>query len=295
MKRIVLLTILPLLCAGLVLAQRFRGSWGGGEGWLSEDAPVRTARDVHTHSTEFPRWTNAAGFEKDVFTFVRIQYHRDPYAMYRAGYCFIDFPDSDLNISYRLQQITSIRTDPDCRVLRLTDPELFNFPFIYMVEPGAMRLEEPEVEALRRYLLNGGFLMADDFWGPLEWDNFERELRRVLPETDYVELPMDHPIFHCVFDLGSSKNALQTPNFWTGENSQYTGVTWEYHDGEECREMHVRAWLDEKGRIRVIACHNTDNGDGWEREQEFQYFFHEFSEKRAYPLGINIIFYAMTH
>src|SRR2546430_10509740 len=110
-----------------------------------------------------------------------------------------------------------------------------------------------------------------------------------------AELPMDHPIFHCVFDLKGPKNSLQTPNYRTGEYSQYNGVTWEYHDGEQCKEVHVRAILDDKGRIMVIATHNTDNGDGWEREGEYEYFFREVSEKRAYPLGINIIFYLMTH
>src|SRR4051812_5256132 len=295
MKRFTLLIVAALACAGFLLGQRFRGGFRGGEAWLSEDAPVRTAREVPTHSTEFTRWTNKPSFEKDVFTFVRIRYHRDPYGPRKAGYCFTDFPDSDLNFSYRLQQITSLKVDPDCRVLTLTEPELFDYPFIYMVEPGAMRLDNAEIAALRKYLLNGGFLMADDFWGPLEWQNFEAEIKRALPERDFLELPMDHPIFHCVFDLGNNKNALQTPNFFAGENSQYTGITWEYHDGEECRDVHVRAILDEKGRVMVVACHNTDNGDGWEREQEFQYFFHEFSEKRAYPLGINIIFYAMSH
>ena len=59
--------------------------------------------------------------------------------------------------------------------------------------------------------------------------------------------------------------------------------------------MHVRAILDDKGRIMVIATHNCDNGDGWEREGEDDYFFHEFSEKRAYPLAVNILFYTMTH
>jgi hypothetical protein len=293
MKRAALLTLF-LFGAGLLLAQRFGRGWGG-EGRVPEDAPIRTAREVPTHSTEFPRWTNAVGFEKDVFTFARVRYRRNWRGPYRAGYCFTDFPDSDLNLSYRLQQITSIKVDPDGRVLRLTDPDLFDFPFIYMVEPGAMRLEEEEVEALQKYLRNGGFLMADDFWGERAWANFEQEMKRVLPENEFVELPMNHPIFHCVFDLGSSKNALQTPNFGTGEWSQQTGVIWEIHDGEECRDVHIRALFDEKGRMMAIACHNTDNGDGWEREQEFQYFFHEFSEKRAYPLGINIIFYAMTH
>lgn len=289
-KQLGAILLLCLVSAVALLAQRFGGEW-----WIPEDAPIRTARDVPTHSTDFPRWTNSAGFEKDVFTFVRVRYHRDWNGPRRAGYCYTDFPDSDLNFSYRLQQITSLKTDPDGRVISLTDPDLFRYPFIYMVEPGAMRLNSEEVEALRNYLLNGGFLMADDFWGPREWDNFEREMRRVLPEREFVDLPMDHPVFHTVFDLGHSMNSLQTPNVGTGANSQYTGITWEYHDGEECKEVHIRALLDERNRISVIACHNTDNGDGWEREQEDEYFFHEFSEKRAYPLGINIIVYAMTH
>ena len=295
-KRVWLLPLILLPCAGLLLAQRYAMRYGGGEGGIPEDAPIRTAREVPTHSTEFPRWTNAPGFEKDVFTFARVQYRRDPYARPRIGYCFVDFPDSDLDLSYRLQQLTSLKVDPDCRVLKLTDPDLFQYPWIYMVEPGGLRLEEGEVPALRNYLLSGGFLMADDFWGPVAWQNFERQMKRVMPEREFVELEMDHPIFNCVFPLKGSKNNLQVPNFWTGENSQYNGgITWEYHDGEECREVHIRALFDQKGHMMVIACHNTDNGDGWEREQEYQYFFREFSEKRAYPLGINIIFYAMTH
>ena len=106
---------------------------------------------------------------------------------------------------------------------------------------------------------------------------------------------MDHPIFHSVFDLKGPKNHLQIPNVGQGVRSQYDGITWEYHDGEECTEVHVRAILDDQGRIMVLATHNTDNGDGWEREGESDYFFHEFSEKRAYPLAVNVLFYCMTH
>jgi hypothetical protein len=77
--------------------------------------------------------------------------------------------------------------------------------------------------------------------------------------------------------------------------TQYGGPTYEVHDGEPCVDVHIRAILDDHKRIMVVACHNTDNGDGWEREGEEDYFFHRFSEKIAYPLAINIIFYAMTH
>ena len=106
---------------------------------------------------------------------------------------------------------------------------------------------------------------------------------------------MDHPLFHSVFDIKHKKQDMQVPNVRTGERSQETGITWEYHDGEECTEVHVRGLFDDKGRMMIIATHNTDNGDGWEREGEDDYFFHNFSEKISFPLGINIIFYAMTH
>ena len=82
------------------------------------------------------------------------------------------------------------------------------------------------------------------------------------------------------------------PNVGLGMESQHTGITWER---EDAREVHHRAIFDDKGRIIVLATHNTDNGDGWEREGESDYYFHNFSEKIAYPLGINIIFYIMTH
>jgi hypothetical protein len=160
-----------------------------------------------------------------------------------------------------------------------------------MVEPGRLKLSTQEVATLRNYLLNGGFLMADDFWGDAQWKNFEREFKRVFPDRSFSELPMNHPLFHCVFDFKGPKNELQTPNVQTGRR----GISYETHDGQACMELHIRAILDDKGRIMVLATHNCDNGDGWERETEDDSFFRDFSEKRAYPLAINILFYAMTH
>ncbi|TMP99022.1 MAG: DUF4159 domain-containing protein [Verrucomicrobia bacterium] len=305
-RKILLLALVAALPGAFCTAQRWRNR-ASSEGTIyteggvpvNEDT-VKTAREIASHSTGTPEWTNETGFEQDVFTFVRIIRDGSPYDSPSAGSWITDFPDSDLNLSFRLQQMTSLKVDPDGRVMRLTDPDLFNYPWIYMVEPGSLLLRDEEVPVLRKYLLNGGVLMADDFWGEWQWESFHREIKRVLSERQFVELPMDHPIFHCVFDLRVPKNKLQTPNVWQGSRSRNDGVTWERHrrkEGgwEECTEMHVRAILDEKGRMMVIAVHNCDNGDGWEREGEDDYFFHEFSEKRAYPLGINIIFYLMTH
>ena len=277
--------------AGLLLAQRFPGRGGfWSEGGARAD--VRTAREVPSHSTGTPLWENPRGFETDVFTFTRVRYGsgRSGYGR-RGGGWATDLPDSDLNLSYRLQQMTSLKCSPDGRILELTDPDLAAHPWIYIVEPGALRFTEEEVVALRKFLLNGGFLMFDDFWGESAWENVEREMRRVFPERAFAELPLDHPIYSCVFQI---KAKGQVPNVRTGEESQYTGITWEQHDGDS-RTVHHRAIHDDKGRMMVFAAHNTDNGDGWEREGEYEYYFKNFSERVAYPLGINVVFYAMTH
>jgi hypothetical protein len=304
---LLLLTLL-VLSASLSYAQWRRRRYDDGPIYYTEPPEsvpvdvrtVKTAREIASHSTGTPEWKNPPEFSRDVFTFVRIIRDRDPYGSPSSGNWITDFPDSDLNLSFRVQQMTSIKVDPDGRVLRLTDPELFRYPFIYMVEPGALLLRDDEVPILRRYLLNGGFLMVDDFWGEWQWEGMAAQLKRVFPEREFVDLPMDHPIFHCVFDLPGPLSKLQTPNERQGVRSEFDGITWERHprkDGgyEECSEMHVRAILDDKGRIMVLATHNCDNGDSWEREGESDYFFHEFSEKRGFPLGINIIFYVMTH
>jgi hypothetical protein len=294
MRKLAFVFVILLLTLGFVLGQRWRGGYGG-DPYYPEFDSSPTARGVPAHSTEIPNWTNAPGFEKDTFTFARIRYERTDYARWGGGFWWTDSPDSDLNLSWRLQQMTSIKVDPNGRYLNLTDKELCHYPWIYLVEPGRMHLRDEEVPILRNYLLNGGFLMADDFWGPRQWDNFEREIKRVLPERDFVELDMTNAIFHCVFDLNGPKDKLQTPNIVIGRLSKRTGITWERHEGIECPDMHVRAIFDDKNHIVVLATHNCDNGDGWEREGEDDYFFHEFSEKRAYPFGINIIFYALTH
>ena len=238
-------------------------------------------------------WELDKEMPKDVFTFVRVKYDtggRYGYGFGRGSYRFLtDWPDADVNLAFRLQQMTSLKVHPDGIILELTDKELFNYPFIYIVEPGDLLFSDEEVSILRRYLLNGGFLMVDDFWGEAEWENFHREIKRVFPERELIDLPMDHPVFHCVYDLKTTKNELQIPSIHVWQGSR---VTWERWDA---KEVHIRGIFDDKGRMMVVVCHNTDNGDGWEREGEDEEYFRIFSEKIAYPLTINVIFYAMTH
>jgi hypothetical protein len=274
------------------------------EGWFEGGDHAKTAREAPFHSFPTPTWTNRVGFEKDVFSFARVRYTRltrGGRVWWNGGYWYSDSPDSDLNLSFRLQQMTSLKVNPDGRFIDLTDPELFDYPWIYMVEPGMMVLDEDEVAALRKYLLNGGFLMADDFWGLAQWANFEREMRRVFPNRPWTDLDIQHQIFHSVYDLKGPLEKLQIPNVEIGRRAELTGVTWEYHEQDQpyrreaCKDIHFRAMFDDKNRIVALGCYNTDNGDGWEREGDDVYFFHRFSENIAYPLAINIIVYTMTH
>ncbi len=294
MKRLVPLIAIFVAVTGWMMAQRQSrtrggGGYSGGGGWNGGD--MTTPREIPTHSTGTPAWVNPRGYDKDVFTFARIRYSSGGGYGRRGGGWMTDTPDSDLNFSFRLQQMTSIKCNPDGRFIELTDPNLADYPWIYIVEPGALAFSELEVVALRKYLLNGGFLMFDDFWGDSAWQNVEQEMKRVFPDRSFTELSLDHPLYSCVFQI---KSKGQVPNVRTGEESQHTGITWEEHDGDT-QTVHHRAIHDDKGRMMVFAAHNTDNGDGWEREGEYEYYFKNFSEKIAYPLGINVVFYAMTH
>ena len=313
-RRIIPAVLLAVFAAS-GMAQYPRGSRGGfpggpgggssiirleGGGWVDEDT-VQTARETASHSTGTPEWTNPPGFEKDVFTFARIVFKsRANQADWgRTLGWYVDYPDADLNLSYRLQQLTTIRTDPDGRVLHLTDVALTDYPFIYAEHVEGMVLSAKEVEVLRKYLLNGGALLINDFWNIHGWTNFAAEMQRVLPGRNWVDLPMDHPIFNCVYHLPRPLQSLRMPTlqFW---NRDYDPKDPNSHlslrdRGPESEEMHVRALLDDRQRIMVIAIHNSDIPDGSEREGENVEYFQQFSERIAYPLGINLVFYLMTH
>lgn len=265
----------------------------------------RYSRRGYSERRGVPDWTPSRQFAHDIFTFVRIRYssgygggyygggygRRSRGRGFSGGSWATDYPDSDLNFSFRLHQLTSMKVHPEGVVLELTDPELFNYPFIYIVEPGRLVFSQQEVECLRRYLLNGGFLMVDDFWGENEWDNFYYEIKRVFPDREPVEVYLNDPsnIFQIPFKL---KERPQIPNIDQALRGRPYGITWERNDAQQ---VHYKAIYDNKGRMMAFICHNTDLGDGWEREGENEWYFHEFSEKKAYPLGINIVFYAMTH
>jgi len=238
---------------------------------------------------DFPIWEVSRETPNDVFTFARLRYTSGTWG--RRPKWMIDYPDCDLNISYRLQQLTSLEVNPYGAVVDIEADQMRHYPFIYMIEPGDIYITDDEARTIREYLLNGGFIMVDDFWGTDEWDTFYRALKQVFPDKEPKELDLDHPVFDSVFKLDIKP---QIPAVGIAMMGRQSGITYEWNKpGTEVPQY--KGVFDDKGRMCMMICFNTDLGDGWEEEGTDPWYFREFSEKYAYPLGINIIFYAMTH
>jgi hypothetical protein len=194
-----------------------------------------------------------------------------------------DYPKADLQFISILQRVTNLGVYEGQNAIRLNDPNLRRFPFLYALEVGSMTMTDEEVAGLRAYLIAGGFLLIDDFWGTWEWQNFEMEIRRVLPEYSIVDVPLEHPIFNMVYDIDE---VVQVPAV---NNAIYGGPTWE-RDGYV---PETRAIFDEDGRMMVMINWNTDLGDAWEWADN-PYYPLQFSTY-AFQMGVNFVVYAMTH
>ncbi len=227
------------------------------------------------------------------FTFCRIAYRQVRSEALGQGWR-TDYPDADRNLMLRLSQLTRtpIRTNssgrPEHLVMEFTDEDLYQCPFIFMSDVGTMAMNPEEAERLRQYLLRGGFLWVDDFWGDYAWDMWVREIGKALPPSEYPieDITPDHKIFNALYQV---YEVPQVPSiqFWR----RNAGTS---ERGAASAIPHLRGIMDSRGRVMVLMSHNTDIADGWEREGEDERFFFEFSP-RAYALGINIVLYALTH
>jgi Domain of unknown function (DUF4159) len=213
-----------------------------------------------------------------------------------GGNWSVDFPRADENLSVRLSELTKTPVGmdqdgvPKHLLVTLRDPSaLSHCAFIMMTEVGSLYLDDQEAANLRDYLLKGGFLWADDFWGERAWDVFESQIHRALPSGTYpiVDLPIEHPIFHSQMGVARVPQ-IPSINFWGGPG----GPTSER--GSESAVPHARAILDEHKRVMVFVTHNTDVGDSFEREGDSRAYFLEFSVP-GYALGVNVLLYALTH
>jgi hypothetical protein len=231
-------------------------------------------------------------FEEDVFTFARLRFQAD--TDYRLGGGRVwedDAPEADYNLIFRLHEVTSLKVRPGLNFVDITTADLENHPFVYLAAAGRADFSDEEVAALRRYLLNGGFIMADDFWGDEQWEHFHAQMKRIFPEREPEELSLDHRIFHTVFDF---KKEPQIPSVGTYmRTGQSFDPGWPYNQKDQ--GPHYYALYDDKKRMMALLCHNNHYGDGWEHEGDDETYFDKFSEPMAYPMLINILVYTMSH
>ena len=229
------------------------------------------------------------------FSFCRILYtsvRREP----SGGGWRTDYPYGEINLMLRLSELTktSVPFDgerkPTHYVVRLTDQALFECPLTMASDVGTIGLSAAEAEQLRLYLLKGGFLWVDDFWGTAAWQQWTREMAKVLPPSKYpiTDVPLSDPIFSSQFVV-TEVPQITNIGFWRRSRGRETSER-----GADSRDAHFRAIRDARGRIMVAMTHNTDIADSWEREGEDPGFFQQFSPD-GYALGINVLLYAMTH
>jgi hypothetical protein len=263
---------LIVLSAGYAFAQRGIGDLGFNE-------PVRFA---------------SAGLPDRDFTICRMMYTSVRREANGGGWR-TDFPYGEINLLTRLSELTTTRVSfnerrPNQWVVRLTDDALFDCPYLVAADVGTMGLEPLEQERLREYLLKGGFLWVDDFWGTLAWQQWSSQIARVLPPSEYPieDVPLTDPIFSTQFQVTKIPQ-ITNIQFWRGVRGMTTSER-----GPDSREAHFRAIRDHDGRIMVVMTHNTDVADSWEREGEDPAFFYQFSPD-GYALGINVLLYALTH
>lgn len=233
-----------------------------------------------------PDWLKAYPFSVTDFSFVRLKY--EAVGHLRNTLWMSDYPDADANLSKRLQQITSLNVNLDSVVLSAENPRLTNHPFCYLSGNGLWSLNDSEIMALRAYLTDGGFLMIDDVWGEAEINHYKENVTRLFPDKQIEDLPLSHPLFHGVYEILEKP---QVPSIHMALQGRQRGITWEREDSQEPLYLAVK---DDTGRIMILMCLNTDLADGWERFEEDAWYREEFSEKRAFPMGINAIFYALT-
>jgi uncharacterized protein DUF4159 len=206
-----------------------------------------------------------------------------------------DYPDADVNFSIRFAELTKTRVsrqptgDPNHVVVPVTDDWLFQCPYVHMEDAGTTQFTQAEVDNLRKYLLKGGFIWADDSWGPFALANWEEQIARVLPSSEFPirDITPEHPMFRTMFNV---KEMPQIPaiSFWRRSG----GGTSER--GADSAEVVVRGISDGRGRLMVLMTHNTDISDAWEREGEEREYFYRFSPN-GYAVAINTVLYAMTH
>jgi Domain of unknown function (DUF4159) len=258
---------------------------------LAFQMPFRQYPGVEYDNFPLPKdWS-----EKTEFVFARMMYPPVPgrgggFRGYRGGdwthggtMWTQDYPRADRHFAEAVRRLTRIHIRSVEQPVNLDDgDDVYNYPFIYAVQPGRGRLTDAQAEKLRDYLLRGGFFMTDDYWGEVDRAVFEEWMHRVFPDRQIVELDNRDSIFHTIYDLD---DRYQVP----GARYIQTGVTWKC---EGCPAQWFGIY-DDKGRVMVAASFNSDIGDSWEWADD-PHYLEKFSAL-GIRIGVNYIVYSMTH
>lgn len=244
-----------------------------------DDEPAAPARNAEFHFlrveyTDLPQYHRGFGYAS-----------RDGTG---TGWWLVDWPAAENHFSLGIQRLTRIDTG-DPRHVRLTDERLFDYPWIYATQTGWWGLTDAETNRLREYLLRGGFLVVDDFWGPEQWEVFRRTMNRVLPNRPIADIAESDSIMHVLYDI--RKKDL---TFIPGSRHLRRGPGGEVQIVQpEGTSPAWRAMYDDKNRMVVAVNFNTDIADAWEFADVP--YYPEAMTTLAYRYGINYVIYSMTH
>lgn len=237
--------------------------------------------------------------EKTEWVFGRLMFPNHPQAMFSRRNYFPgdyklggtswtqDYPRADRFFCMAVRRLTRVHARSVEQPIDLDDgDDVFHYPFLFAGEMGDWLLTEPQIRTLREYLLRGGFLMLDDFWGEVEWDRFAQTMNRVFPDRQMVEIDAADPIFHSVYSLDQKMQVHgrwglnPRRNNWMSRRAEGTIAYW-------------RGIYDDQKRVVVGIAFNSDLGDGWEWADDPTY--PEAMTSFATRLGVNYVVYSMTH
>ena len=270
--------LIAFLALSLAFAQRFGGGrFERGQDGDDDKLPPPRAAEFHfirLEYTDLPQFHRRWGYSS-----------RDGAG---TGWWLVDWPAADNHFTSGISRLTRIDVG-DPRHFRLTDDHIFDYPFIYATQTGWWGLTDRECMRLREYLLRGGFLVVDDFWGPDQWEIFRQTMERVLPGQAITDILESDSVMNVLYSIGEkdrtfipgSRHLRRGPN---GEaqivQPEGTSPAW-------------RAMYDPKHRMVVAVNYNTDFGDGWEFA-DVPYYPAEMTAL-AYRYGVNFLVYSMTH
>ena len=229
-------------------------------------------------ATQFPA--------KAEYYFVRMEYKDLPGLRrgYSRGWWRQDWPEADVHFTQGINRLTRVNIG-EPRHMPLTDERIFDHPWIYATQVAYWDLTDLEITRLREYLLRGGFLVVDDFYGP-EWEVFAATMQRLFPERPILDIEDADPVMNVVYQIKERVFIPGLRHLRRGNGGitmvapAATSPTW-------------RGIYDDNGRMMIAINFNVDVGDAWEHADLPAY--PEEMTTLAYHFGINYIVYAMTH